>query len=140
MSIGNRSISNACAAQIPSDDEWSIWVAPELKDYRAVWMAASNFAKDRTTGEGLVPRMEDWGPAIDIDHLLPRSWALEMAGEVALLRIFPVFAEINRSWGAGPEKIALHEFRRGTRQLPRARNGVWRADTTIMKKILGLGY
>ena len=79
------------------DDPLSVWAAPSYKYYTKVWKSVSQW--------GWVDRVEDWGPHVDIDHVYPKSWAL--AQNLAYVRLFPVWAEVNRSAGGGREKAAL---------------------------------
>ena len=44
---------------------------------------------------------------MDIDHVFPKNWANLPGSNVKYVRLFQVWAEINRSAGAGREKGAL---------------------------------
>jgi hypothetical protein len=77
-------------------DPCSVWASPELSNYRAIWKAASD--------GGFVEPAEERGDHVDIDHVFPRSWAMMPGNKLAYVRLFPVWAEINRSAGGGREK------------------------------------
>ena len=70
-------------------DEVVIWARPTLRRYKAVWEAAAWM--------GLVDEVDitDMGD-VDIDHVFPRSWAKLPCYDVAYVRLFPVFLEVNR--------------------------------------------
>ena len=89
--------ANACAFHGPAADETCVWVVSTYSDYRGAWKKAAN--------GGLVDRLTEWGEGIDVDHLFPRSWAKKTGIETWLLRLHPVFREVNRSAGGGREKI-----------------------------------
>jgi hypothetical protein len=82
-------------------DPYIVWAAPSLRSYRSVWNAAyrANLADD----------LGDWGDGVDVDHVFPKSWAKHGELEIAYVRLFPVWAEVNRSAGAGREKTALND-------------------------------
>lgn len=99
-----------------------VWASPELESYKSVWSAASR--------GGYVEDSSEWGDHTDIDHVFPKSWA-SSAG-LAYVRLFPVWAEINRSAGGGREKGAL---RGGV--APRSKDGIVFAEELQVLKILG---
>jgi hypothetical protein len=78
------------------NDPCIVWASPKLKDYRAVW--------DPAAAGGLVDPTSGWGENVDIDHIFPKSWASLPGSNLKYLRLFPVWAEINRIAGAGWEK------------------------------------
>ena|SRR5713101_1449763 len=80
-------------------DPYIVWASPKLKHYRSVWNIAA--------ARGFVDSATEWGDNVDIDHVFPRSWANLSANNLKYVRLFPVWAEINRSAGAGREKDAL---------------------------------
>ena len=105
-------------------DPYIVGASPTLKSYRAVWNAAS--------AAGFVDPASEWGDNVDIDHVFPKSWANMPGSGVAYVRIFPVWAEVNRSAGAGREKNALKGSLTTTR-----RQGVIYANELQVLKILG---
>ena len=84
-------------------DGISIWASPSLSGYRSVWRQASL--------DKWVDPIEEWGEGTDIDHVYPKSWSLVPGMKMAYVRLFPVWAEVNRSAGAGREKTFLHKIR-----------------------------
>ena len=82
-------------------DRCLIWAAPALSSYRSAWNAAH--------GANLVDDLSGWGSNVDVDHLFPKSWAKHSPMEIAYVRLFPVWAEVNRSAGAGRERTALKD-------------------------------
>jgi hypothetical protein len=80
-------------------DPCIVWASPKLKDYRAVWDAAVRL--------GFVEDASELGPNVDIDHVFPKSWANLPGSKLKYVRLFPVWAEVNRSAGGGREKSAL---------------------------------
>jgi hypothetical protein len=82
-------------------DPFVVWAAPSLRSYRAVWNAAHR--------ANLVDDLSVWGDNVDVDHVYPKSWAKLPGMEMAYLRLFPVWAEVNRSAGAGREKAAVND-------------------------------
>jgi hypothetical protein len=82
-----------------TDDEIDsviVWAAPSLRSYRAVWNAAHRV--------NLVDDLSEWGDDVDVDHVYPKSWAKRHGPEIAYVRLFPAWAEVNRSAGASREK------------------------------------
>jgi hypothetical protein len=79
-----------------------VWASPALSGYRTVWEAAHKM--------GVVSEIDTWGKGIDVDHVYPQSWAKVAGMEMAYVRLFPAWAEVNRSAGAGREKARLHEL------------------------------
>src|SRR5262245_57932396 len=73
-------------------DPCIVWASPKLQDYRAVWDAAA--------ARGFVEPATEWGEEVDIDHVFPKSWANLLGSNLKYVRLFPVWAEINRSAGA----------------------------------------
>ena len=80
-------------------DPHIVWVSPKLKNYRSVW--------NRAAARGFVDQASEWGDNVDIDHVFPKSWAKLPGSKLKYVRLFPVWAEINRSAGARREKDAL---------------------------------
>ena len=75
-----------------SGDPAQLWVSPKLKGYRKAWASAAD--------SKLVDPLEDWGDNTDLDHLFPKSWAAAKGSVMSHVRLFPVWAEVNRSAGA----------------------------------------
>jgi hypothetical protein len=84
-------------------DEVTVWASPHLRGYRSVWRAAARM--------NAVDPLAAWGNGIDVDHLYPKSWAKVAGMEMAYVRLFPVWQEVNRSAGAGREKAFLAEIK-----------------------------
>ena len=105
-------------------DPCIVWASPKLRSYRSVWDAAS--------AAGFVEPASEWGDHVDIDHVFPKSWASVPGSNLCYVRLFPVWAEINRSAGAGREKGAL----KGA-LIPNRRNGIVYAQELQVLKILG---
>jgi hypothetical protein len=104
MRIGNPWMLRAnfqALALVTNDasDPCIVWASPMLLNYRAIWNAAS--------AAGFVEPASEWGENVDIDHVFPKSWASLPGSNLSYVRLFPVWAEINRSAGAGREKHAL---------------------------------
>jgi hypothetical protein len=105
-------------------DPCMVWVSPKLTTYRAVWSKAA--------GGGFVDDAREWGDKVDIDHVFPRSWANLPGSNVNYVRLFPVWAEINRQAGGGREKNAL---RVGV-SMPRTQGIIFAQELQVLK-ILG---
>jgi hypothetical protein len=105
-------------------DPCSVWASPKLKDYRSVWDAAAT--------AGFVDAAAEWGDNVDIDHVFPKSWANLPGSNLKYVRLFPVWAEINRSAGAGREKGA-----RRTGLIAKREKGIVYAEELQVLKILG---
>ena len=69
-------------------DPCIVWASPKLTGYRAVWDAAS--------AAGFVEDAGEWGKNVDIDHVFPKSWANLPGSNISYVRLFPVWAEVNR--------------------------------------------
>jgi len=80
-------------------DPCIVWASPKLKTYRSIW--------DTAAARGFVDAATEWGDNVDIDHVFPKSWANLSSSNLKFVRLFPVWAEINRSAGAGREKDAV---------------------------------
>jgi len=106
-------------------DPCIVWASPKLKDYRAVWNEAS--------AGGFVDAASEWGPNVDIDHVFPKSWAISPGSNLKYVRLFPVWAEVNRSAGGGREKDALQTGM----ILNKRKQGIVLADELQVLKILG---
>jgi hypothetical protein len=142
--VGNYAIHEACAAYLRADDDWSIWVHPDIKNYRNVWVIAStgdvwkkgtNRDADRGNPDMQLKR---WGENVDVDHLLPRSWVPFAMKRLSLVRLWPVWGEVNRSWGAGFEKARRSDLEHGLIPFPEPRRGIWYAKSAQILKILGM--
>jgi len=105
-------------------DPYTVWASPMLKDYRSVWDAAAR--------AGFVNPATEWGDNVDIDHVFPKSWATSRGSKLKYVRLFPVWAEINRSAGAGREKGALK-----TGFIAKRKKGIVYAEELQVLKILG---
>jgi hypothetical protein len=107
-----------------ASDRCIVWISPKREDYRAVWDEASDL--------GFVHTASEFGDDVDIDHVFPRSWANLPGSNLKYVRLFPVWAEINRSAGAGRERAALKVGVRLTRK-----RGIVYAQELQVLKILG---
>ena len=105
-------------------DPHVVWVSPKLKNYRSVW--------DMAAARGFVDGATEWGDNVDIDHIFPRSWANLPGSKLKYVRLFPVWAEINRSAGAGREKGALTAG-----LIAKRKDGIAYAQELQVLKILG---
>ena len=130
MKIGNpwgvlrdKSEALVLVTNDPSDP-CIVWASPKLKNYRAVWDAA--------TAAGFVEAASEWGDNVDIDHVFPKSWANLPGSNLKYVRLFPVWAEVNRSAGAGREKDALK-----VGLIPTRKQGIVYAQELQVLKILG---
>jgi hypothetical protein len=85
-----------------ASDPVIVWASPNLRGYRAVWSAAHDLKA--------VDEIDTWGKGVDVDHVYPKSWATVAGMEMAYVRLFPAWGEVNRSAGAGREKSQLHEL------------------------------
>ena len=125
MKIGNPwALGSQALVLVTNDpsDPCIVWASPKLQDYRAVWDAACS--------AGFVEPASEWGPGVDIDHVFPRSWA-NLQG-LEYVRLFPVWAEVNRSAGGGREKAALKAG-----LFPKRKQGIVFAEELQVLKILG---
>jgi hypothetical protein len=102
-----------------------VWASPTLKEYKSVWEAAH--------GMGVVEAIDTWGKGIDVDHVYPKSWATMKGMEMAYVRLFPAWSEINRSAGAGREKARLQELK----AKPQKVDDVMFAEELQVLKIIG---
>jgi len=107
-----------------ASDPCIVWALPTLKDYRGVWDAAAAL--------GFVEPAAEWGENVDIDHVVPKSWATSPGSNLKYVRLFPAWAEINRSAGAGREKDALK-----VGWIPKRRHGIVFAQELQVLKMLG---
>jgi hypothetical protein len=109
-------------------DEIVIWARPTLRRYKAVWEAAAWM--------GLVDDVDitDMGD-VDIDHVFPRSWAKLPCYDVAYVRLFPVFLEVNRSAGGGRER--LDPRAPGFKPI-KMQSGIYFATDLLLRKMLNL--
>jgi hypothetical protein len=105
-------------------DPYIVWASPKLKKHRSVW--------DIAAARGFVDAATEWGDSVDIDHVFPKSWANLPGSNLQYVRLFPVWAEINRSAGAGREKEALTAG-----SIPKPRKGIVYAQELQVLKILG---
>ena len=67
---------------IDRQDEASVYVNPEFRNYIGAWNAAA-----RT---GIVDHRASWGKEVDIDHVYPGSWAGVSGMTMNWVRLFPV--------------------------------------------------
>jgi hypothetical protein len=129
MKIGNpwvlrdKSQALVLVTHDPSDP-CIVWASPTLRQYRAVWDAAAVL--------GFVEPATEWGEDVDIDHVFPKSWANSPGSNLKYVRLFPVWAEINRSAGGGREKVALK-----VGLIPTRKQGIVFAQELQVLKILG---
>jgi hypothetical protein len=107
-----------------STDPHIVWASPRRKKYRAVWNMAA--------ARGFVDAATEWGDNVDIDHVFPKSWATLPGNKVKYVRLFPVWAEINRSAGGGREKSALTAG-----LIAKRKKGIIYAEELQVLKILG---
>lgn len=121
--LGDRSQSLVIVTNDVSDP-CIVWASPKLKTYRAVWSKAS--------AAGFVDASGEWGDNVDIDHVFPQSWANLPDSNLKYVRLFPVWAEINRSAGAGREKHGLKVGVTTTRK-----QGIVFAQELQVLKVLG---
>jgi len=105
-------------------DRCIVWASPKRRDYRAIWDAAS--------AAGFVDPASEWGDNVDIDHVFPKSWANLPGSNLQYVRLFPVWAEVNRSAGGGREKDALV-----IGVLSKRKHGIVYAQELQVLKILG---
>jgi hypothetical protein len=105
-------------------DPHIVWASPKLKNYRSVWNIAVT--------HGFVDAATEWGDNVDIDHVFPKSWANLPSSNLKYVRLFPVWAEINRSADAGREKSALTAG-----LIAKRRKGIVYAQELQVLKILG---
>jgi hypothetical protein len=118
-------------------DTAQLWVSPGLSNYKAAWeraieLEASLFPKKDESNRCILPLEATWGSNTDLDHLYAKSWAMRGPNQITHVRLFPVWAEVNRSAGAGREKAAL---KAGLRQ--DIRNGIIYAEDIQVMKIIG---
>ncbi len=121
--LRDRSRALVLVTNDPSDP-CIVWASPRLRSYRAVWNDAS--------AAGFVEAASEWGDDVDIDHVFPKSWANLPSANLSYVRLFPVWAEINRSAGGGREKDALK-----TGMIQTRRQGIVFANELQVLKILG---
>jgi hypothetical protein len=101
----------------------------EYRNYRLAWNCAS--------AQGLVDELSDYGQCVDADHLLARAVARKLDLNGWLLRLHPVWAEVNRSAGAGREKSATGS-RKNAREIAGGRAGdIFFAGELQFLKIIG---
>ena len=127
MKIGNPWVFHDKALVLVTSDRTDpciVWASPRLRDYRAVWHKAS--------AAGFVEAVSEWGGNVDIDHVFPKSWANLPDSNLNFVRLFPVWAEINRSAGGGREKEALK-----IGLAPKRERGIVFAQELQVLKILG---
>ena len=105
-------------------DPCIVWASPKLTDYRAVW--------NRAAAGGFVDAATEWGDNVDIDHVFPKSWANLPGANLKYVRLFPVWAEVNRSAGAGREKDGLK-----SRLIAKRKQGIVYGQELQVLKILG---
>jgi hypothetical protein len=102
-----------------------VWASPKLRGYRGLWKAAHRM--------DTVDSLDSWGEGIDVDHVYPKSWARVKGMAMAYIRLFPVWAEVNRGAGAGREKSQLKDLR----AMPKPLGDVVFADELQVLKIIG---
>lgn len=105
-------------------DPCIVFASPTVASYGGIWAKAAAM--------GFVDAAHDFGPRVDIDHVFPKSWALRGDRQLAYVRLFPVWGEVNRSAGAGPEKAALK-----TGISVRTKDGIVFAEELQVLKMLG---
>jgi len=106
-------------------DPCIVWASPKLTGQRAVWDAAA--------AAGFVEPASEWGDNVDIDHVFPKSWANLAGSNLKYVRLFPVWAEVNRgAGGGGRERDALRVGLISTRN-----QGIVYANELQVLKILG---
>lgn len=102
-------------------DPCIVWASPRLTNYRAVWSSAS--------AAGFVEPASEWGENVDVDHVFPKSWANSPGSKISYVRLFPVWAKVNRSAGAGREKYGL------TSELTRRRGLCYAQELQVLKML-----
>lgn len=105
-------------------DPCIVWPSKKLQSYVAVW--------DQAAAAGFVEPASAWGAKVDIDHVFPRSWANLPTSKLEYVRLFPVWAEVNRSAGAGREKHGLRAL-----MTPLRKQGIVYAQELQVLKMLG---
>lgn len=125
-SIAGCESTRACVA-IPRhvDEPACVWVDPRYQRYRAAWLLAQQ--------QHLVEPISGIGEWVDVDHVVARSWAIK-AG-FGWVRLFPVWAEVNRSAGGGRERTALQSG--NPRQGLARRGGLIFAGELQLMKMMG---
>ena len=106
-------------------DRYIVWASPKRTDQRTVWGAAN--------AAGFVAAVSAWGDNVDIDHVFPKSWANLPGSNLKYVRLFPVWAEVNRGAGGGRERDALK-----VGLMPKREQGIVYAQELQVLKILGL--
>ncbi len=121
--------TKACVLEETLDGTRSVWCAIEYGNYRGAWEKAAE--------QKLVDAFSEYGPCIDADHLAARAVARKIEFKGWFLRIHPVFAEVNRSAGAGREKFAASSKTEAENLLGRRAGDVIFAGELQILKILG---
>lgn len=75
------------------------WVSPRFTNYKEAWALAADM--------GLVDPLSEWGNNVDLDHVFAKSWAALFCDMIKFVRLFPVYAGVNRDAGATLEKFGL---------------------------------
>ncbi len=110
---------------VERDEPASVWAHRDYDGYRGAWQSAAR--------ANLVDPLAEWGDGVDVDHLYPRSWARIPGMELEWLRLYPVWAEVNREAGRSHEKLKAQQWR----SRPEKRNAVVYAREIAFMKILG---
>ena len=78
--------------------ELQVWVRPDYRGYRGAWVTAWKEAWEAALETRLVRKERKLiiEPGYEIDHLFPRSWAIEFGYEYVRLTELP--AAMNRLW------------------------------------------
>ncbi len=120
----DESIQSLVTVSDDTSDPVIVWASPKVRRYRLVWEKAVDL--------GFVEAADTWGDNVDIDHVFPKSWANRPGSKIEFVRLFPVWAEINRSAGAGLEKKILNNG-----VFPTVKSGIVFAEELQILKVLG---
>jgi hypothetical protein len=114
---------SACVLKETVDGEVSVWCAVGFGGYRRACAAVAS--------------QTDWKAFIDADHLVARAVAWKLKLDGWFLRMHPVYAEVNRSAGAGREKDAAQTTSAAKALIGRRSGDVIFAGELQFLKIIG---
>ena len=127
--ISGISPENACVMTALADGEKSIWCRLEYGSYRKAW--------EKAAAQRAVDELASYGTCFDLDHLASRAVARKLNLAGWLLRVHPVYAEVNRSAGAGREKYAAGSRGSAEKLMMRRAGDVFFAGELQFLKIIG---